>query len=95
VAAPVINAAPRRWRALLDLVDTLPQRLEVDRPAMFLEQVGESFVGQYPACCLREQVESIPGFLIELNALAGHRGVLPGINSGTLAVPKEADEPVI
>jgi hypothetical protein len=29
---------------------------------------------EVPHAVLGEQVESVPGFLIELNALAGHRG---------------------
>jgi hypothetical protein len=34
-------------RALLDLAYTLPQRrLEVDRPAVLLEQIGQGLVGQ-------------------------------------------------
>jgi len=48
-------------------------RLEVDRPAV-LQQIGEGFAARswkIPHAVLGEQVEGVPGLLIELNALAG------------------------
>jgi hypothetical protein len=78
----------------------LPQRrLEVDRPAVLAEEIGEGFVSEFlevPHAVFGKQVEGVPGFLVELDTLAGHRDILLGDKSrGTLAVPKEADEPVI
>ena len=53
---------------------------------MFLEQIGESLVGQFlevPHAVPTEQVESVPGFLIELYTLAGHLGILLRDNPAT------------
>jgi hypothetical protein len=73
--------------ALFDVADTLPQcGLQVDRPAVLVEEIGEGLVGRpapgNPAAVPRQQVESVPCLLIELNALAGHRDILLGDNSG-------------
>jgi hypothetical protein len=79
-----------RWcrRALVDVADTLPQGcLEVDRPAMLAEKIGERLVGkllEVPHAVPGEQVEGIPSLLIELNAFSWHRGILLRDNSATL-----------
>jgi len=61
---------------LLRPAHTLPQRrLEVDRPAVFAEQVAEGLVGEIlevPRGVLGKQIENVPGLQTELNALAGH-----------------------
>ena len=75
VSLPRSDRAPGRRRTLLDLADTLPQRrLEVDWAAVFAQQIGEGLISELlevPHAVPGEQVESVPGFLIELNALAG------------------------
>jgi hypothetical protein len=67
--------------ALFDVADTLPQcGLQVDRPAVLEEESGEGPVGPAPgspACCHLRAGRERSGLLIEPNALAGHRGILP------------------
>jgi hypothetical protein len=67
-----------RWcrRPFFDIADTLPQGgLKVDRAAVLFQQIGEGLVCdllEVPHAVPGEQIEGIPGLLIELNALAGH-----------------------
>jgi hypothetical protein len=51
-----------------------------------MQQIREGFVGEFlevPHAVSREQIEGVPRLLIELNALAGHGGILPGDNPAT------------
>jgi hypothetical protein len=63
-----------------DLADTLQQGpLEVYRPTVLLQEIGEGLVGEFleiPHAVSGEQVEGVPGLLIELNALARQRGII-------------------
>jgi hypothetical protein len=64
----------RRW-PLLDLAGTLTQCCpEVDWPAVLAEEIREGLVGEFlevPHAIPGEQVEGVPGLLIELNAGQG------------------------
>jgi hypothetical protein len=60
---------------------------EVDRPAVLAEEISECLVSELlkvPHAVPGEQVEGIPCLLIELNALAGHCGIVLRANSATL-----------
>jgi len=60
---------------------------EVDRPAVLAEEISECLVSELlkvPHAVPGEQVEGVPCLLIELNALAGHCGILLRDNSATL-----------
>jgi hypothetical protein len=51
VSLPRSVSARDRWRrgSFLDVADTLPQRrLEVDRPAVLVQQIGDGFIGELP-----------------------------------------------
>jgi hypothetical protein len=58
-----------------------------DRAAVFFQQIGEGLVGrllEIPHAVPGEQIEGIPGPLIELNAFAGQGGILLGDDCATL-----------
>jgi hypothetical protein len=63
VSLPRSVLAPDRWRrrSFLDVANTLPQRrLEVDWPAVLVQQIGEGFIGEIlevSHAVLGEQVE--------------------------------------
>src|ERR1700734_111952 len=51
---------------------------QVDRPAVFFQDIGEGFIGQFLKrhhAVARQQIERRPALLVQLHALAGHCGV--------------------
>ena len=72
------NSAPfwRRPGLLIYRAHTLPKRgLEIRWPTVLSEEIGEGLVGKLLEvlhAIFGEQVQGIPGFVIELNSLPGH-----------------------
>jgi hypothetical protein len=72
------NSAPfwRRPGLLIYRAHTLPKRrLEIRWPTVLSEEIGEGLVGKLLEvlhAIFGEQVQSTPGFVIELNSLPGH-----------------------
>jgi hypothetical protein len=66
----------RRPGLLIYRAHTLPKRgLEIRWPTVLSEEIGEGLVGKLLEvlhAIFGEQVQGIPGFVIELNSLPGH-----------------------